>query len=89
MKVVEKRKRKAGIRKKYLMKLYAKQDGKCANPKCPHNEYREYFHPDFIDLDHIVPVSKGSSDELDNLQLLCRKCNGKKSDKTVQENIDS
>ena len=65
------------------MKLYGKQDGKCANPKCPHNEDQDYFHPDFIDLDHIVPVSKGGSDELDNLQLLCRKCNGKKSDKTV------
>ena len=71
------------------MKLYAKQDGKCANPKCPHNEYKECFHPDFIDLDHIVPFSKGVSDELDNLQLLCRKCNGKKSDKTVLEHSDS
>ena len=85
---VAKRKRKAGIRKKYLMMLYGKQDGKCANPKCPHNEYQEYFHPDFMDLDHIVPVSKGGSDELDNLQLLCRKCNGTKSDKTEQENSD-
>ena len=47
------------------MMLYAKQDGKSANSNYPHNEYKECFHPDFIDLDHIVPVSKGVSDELD------------------------
>lgn len=82
-KVVEKHKRKAGLRKKYLMELYAKQVGKCANPKCLHNEYQEYFPPDFMDVDHIVPISKGGSNEFDNLQLLYRKCNGKKGDKTT------
>ncbi len=33
-----------------------------------------------LQIDHVMPVSKGGMNNLDNLQLLCRKCNGKKSD---------
>ena len=33
-----------------------------------------------LHVDHIVPVSKGGSDELDNLQTLCSDCNLNKSD---------
>jgi hypothetical protein len=31
-----------------------------------------------LEFDHIVPVSKGGSSELDNIQLLCRSCNRSK-----------
>lgn len=34
-----------------------------------------------LQIDHIVAVINGGTNDLDNLQLLCRACNGKKSDK--------
>lgn len=35
-----------------------------------------------LTIDHVTPVSKGGSDELDNLRFLCRGCNSKKGDRT-------
>jgi 5-methylcytosine-specific restriction endonuclease McrA len=35
-----------------------------------------------LTVDHIVPLIKGGADKLENLQCLCRKCNGYKSDMT-------
>ena len=34
----------------------------------------------FLEIDHIKPLSKGGSDNIDNKQSLCQKCNNKKSD---------
>ena len=34
-----------------------------------------------LQVDHIKPMNKGGKTILDNLQILCRVCNGKKSDK--------
>ena len=33
-----------------------------------------------LHVDHIIPVSRGGTDELDNLQTLCKECNLNKSD---------
>ena len=41
---------------------------------------------DFLTLDHIVPISKGGKNGLDNQQTLCYSCNHAKSNKSPQAN---
>jgi 5-methylcytosine-specific restriction endonuclease McrA len=40
--------------------------------------HREYTNLDDLEVDHIIPVSIGGPETLDNLQLLCTKDNRKK-----------
>ena len=41
-----------------------------------------------MQVDHIIPVHLGGTNELDNLQLLCRSCNVKKGTKTMPQLIE-
>ncbi|MDE0265226.1 MAG: DNA methyltransferase [Bryobacterales bacterium] len=51
--------------------LYGRQEGKCAG--CGH-----HFPFQNFTVDHIVAKSKGGTDHLENLQLLCNHCNSVK-----------
>ena len=42
---------------------------------------------DLLCIDHIVAKSKGGSDFLDNLQLVCPKCNSAKGNKSNEETL--
>ena len=49
--------------------VWRRDQGKCVD--CESKEKLEY--------DHIIPVAKGGSNTERNIQLLCEKCNRKKS----------
>ena len=51
--------------------FYGKQEGHCAGCRI-HFPFRN------LTVDHIVPKSRGGTDHLDNLQLLCNACNSMK-----------
>ncbi|MFN8673108.1 MAG: TerD family protein [Candidatus Sericytochromatia bacterium] len=51
--------------------VWLRDQGQCV--ECLATEYLEY--------DHVIPFSKGGSNSTNNIQLLCRKCNLKKSDR--------
>lgn len=50
---------------------YEKVGPHCAS--CPSSED--------MDIDHIIPISRGGHNGLDNLQILCGRCNSKKGKK--------
>lgn len=57
--------------------LYRHQDGVCNGCKT-HLPFVEQFA-----VDHIVPRSKGGTDDIENLQLLCSMCNSIKGDRDM------
>ena len=59
-----------------IVELFKKQKGRCANPCCRRSLKKKYH------IDHIVPVIRGGSSDIGNIQLLCPSCNLKKRDKT-------
>ncbi len=64
----------------YKHEIYGKQEGKCVG--C---NYSIPFRN--ITIDHIVPISKGGTDQKENLQLLCNACNSTKGARSQSEFI--
>ncbi len=58
--------------------LYGKQEGQCTG--C-----RVMFPFRNLTVDHVVPQSKGGSDHIENLQLLCAACNSTKGARSQEE----
>lgn len=46
----------------------------CINPDCERTD---------LTVDHVIPLSKGGMNTIDNIQPLCKSCNCKKATKTV------
>ena len=59
-------------------RLYGEQEGVCAGCDV-------HFPFKVMEVDHILPRSKGGTDHLENLQLLCSHCNRSKGDRTMSE----
>jgi len=43
---------------------------------------------EYISLDHIIPISKGGKNKVDNLQPLCKYCNSKKGSNIIDYRIN-
>lgn len=63
--------KRSRIPKEVVDAVWRKDGGRCAYCGSTEN----------IQLDHIIPFSKGGATTIENLQLLCRKCNIEKSNK--------
>jgi hypothetical protein len=59
--------------KEYLLEKWGRNCAYCGKTDVP------------LEVEHIVPKSRGGSNRVSNLTISCRKCNLKKGDKTAEE----
>jgi hypothetical protein len=59
--------------KEYLLDKWGRKCAYCGNTDVP------------VEVEHIVPKSRGGTDRVSNLTLSCRKCNVEKGDQTAEE----
>ena len=62
-------------------RIYDRQNGLCAY--CGRHRNIKY-----MTIDHIIPLSKGGTDDISNLQCTCKACNNLKEDMFPSEFTD-
>ena len=62
-------------KREYKATLYGKNGGCCEGCGM-------HYMPVILEMDHIIPTSKGGTDHADNFQLLCGPCNKLKRDRS-------
>lgn len=67
--------------------VWRKYVGDKTKEKCFCCKNRPIFFDNF-DVGHIIPVSKGGGDNMDNLRPICRPCNQGMSDMSMTEYIE-
>lgn len=60
-----------------IIELYSQQNGLCYY--CREELYGQY------DVDHVIPLSRGGSNGVDNLVIACAFCNRSKGNKLLEE----
>lgn len=65
------------VSNKLRFKVYARDGYRC---RC----CKRKFESKFLEVDHILPISKGGKSTIDNLQTLCHNCNQAKGTKYIK-----
>ena len=68
---MSKRKKLSQKEKNFLLFM---ADYKCENRHCECDNLR------VLEFDHVIPLARGGDDDVRNMQVLCNKCNSRKSD---------
>lgn len=66
------------VRKAYRRRVFNKQNGRCS--MC--GDKISFLH---FTVDHVIPVSKGGKNILDNMEAMCETCNRMKDDILKQD----
>lgn len=69
----KRRRRRPSLSQKIRQEVFRKYRAKC--PRCGEQDVK------MLAVDHVIPVSKGGTDNLNNLRILCKSCNSKKGNK--------